>query len=73
MEIQVGMLRADMVKDAGDRPPHAGIETLHLIDVDRVAKIFVAGMLHGLMLGKTLAYGHECLRLIRGGIQVEKI
>ena len=47
MEIQVGMLRADMVKDAGDRPPHAGIETFHRIDVDRVANIFVAGMLHG--------------------------
>jgi hypothetical protein len=27
MEIQVGMLRADMVKDARDRPPDAGIET----------------------------------------------
>lgn len=55
MEIQVSMLRSDMVKDAGDRPPDAGIETLPRIDVDRVANIFVAGMLHGLMLGKTLA------------------
>jgi len=26
MEIQVGMLRADMVKDAGNGPPDAGIE-----------------------------------------------
>ena len=70
MEIQVGMLRADMVKNARDRPPDAGIETLHRIDVDSVANIFVAGMLHGLMFGKALADGHECLRLITHQMRV---
>lgn len=70
MEIQVGMLWADMVKDSGDRPPDPGIETLHGIDVNSVANIFVAGMLHGLMLGKTLAYGHECLRLVTHQMRV---
>lgn len=27
-------------------------------------------MLHGLMIGKTLAYGHECLRLITRQMRV---
>ncbi len=64
MEVQVGMLRADMVKNTRDGPPDAGIEAFHRIDVDSVADIFVAGMLHGLMLGKTLTNGHERFRLI---------
>lgn len=39
MEIQVGMLRADMMKDAGDGTADAGVEALHRIDVDGVANI----------------------------------
>lgn len=64
------MLRADMVEDSRDRSPNAGIETLHRIDVDGVANIFVAGMLHGFMLGKALTNGDEGLRLITHQMRV---
>ncbi|EHK54653.1 hypothetical protein MAXJ12_23877 [Mesorhizobium alhagi CCNWXJ12-2] len=65
MEIQVGMLRADMVEETPrDRAPDAGIETLDRIEVDGVANIFVAGMPHGFMLGKALTSDDEGLRFI---------
>ena len=39
VEIQVGMLRADMMKDAGDGTADAGVEALHRIDVDGAPNI----------------------------------
>src|SRR5437879_1255709 len=64
VEIQVGMLRADMMKDAGDGTADAGVEALHRIDVDGVTNILTTGMLHGLVLGKALTNGHECFPLV---------
>lgn len=55
VEIQVGMLRVDMMKDAGDGTADAGVEALHRIDVDGVANILTTGMFHGLVLGKAPA------------------
>lgn len=51
------MLWADMMKDAGDGAADARVETFGRIHVDRVANIFAAGMLHGLVLGETLTNG----------------
>ncbi|KSV91469.1 hypothetical protein N181_31035 [Sinorhizobium fredii USDA 205] len=64
VEIQVGMLRADVMKDAGNCAADAGIEPFDRIDMDGVAKVFAAGMLHGVTLGIVFANGHERLRLI---------
>lgn len=49
VEIQVGMLRADMMKNPGDGTADAGVEALHRIDVDGVANILTTGMFHGLV------------------------
>lgn len=59
MEIQVGMLRADMMKDAGNCATDAGIETFDRIDMNGVPNVFAAGMLHGIMAGIALAKGYE--------------
>lgn len=64
MEIQVGMPRANVMKDAGNCAPDARIETLDRIDVNGVPNVFAAGVLHGLMRGEALANGHERLRLV---------
>ncbi|GLS10227.1 hypothetical protein GCM10007864_38580 [Sinorhizobium fredii] len=58
------MLRADMMKDAGNCAADAGIETFDRIDMDGVANVFAAGMLHGVMPGIVLAKGYERCRLI---------
>jgi len=45
VEIKVGVLRADMMKDAGNCAADAGIETFDRIDMDGVPNVFAAGML----------------------------
>ena len=59
MEIQVGVLRADMMKDAGNCATDAGIETFDRIDMNGIANVFAAGMLHSVMLGIVLTKGYE--------------
>lgn len=41
------MLRADMMKDAGNCATDTGIETFDRIDMNGVPNVFAAGMLHG--------------------------
>ncbi|KSV83634.1 hypothetical protein N184_34585 [Sinorhizobium sp. GL28] len=70
MEIQVGVLRADMMKDTGNRAADAGIETFDRIDMNGVTNVFAAGMLHSVMPGIVLAKGYERCRLIAHQIGV---
>lgn len=64
VEIKIRMLRADVVKDLGNRAANTRIEPFYRIEVDSVANIFAAGVLYGLMPGETLTNGHERLRLV---------
>src|SRR6516165_2662312 len=54
VEIEVGMLGADMMKDTGHRALHPQIEALDRIGVNRATNIFAPRMLNGLVLGETL-------------------
>ncbi len=67
------MLRADMMKDARNCAADAGIETFDRIDMNGVANVLAAGMLHGVMPGIVLAKGYERGRLIahQAGIGVD--
>src|SRR6516162_9243060 len=56
VEIEVGMLGADMMKDTGHRALHPQIEALDRVGVNRATNIFAPRMLNGLVLGETLAH-----------------
>src|SRR5690606_28027726 len=64
VEIEIGMLRTDMMKHAGDGAADPGIEAFHRIDVNRIANILATGMVHRLMICKAFTDRHECLRFI---------
>src|SRR5271163_2701637 len=55
VEIEVGMLGADVMKDAGHRALHPEIEALDRVGMNRAANIFAAPMLNGLVCGEVLA------------------
>lgn len=57
------MLRADMMKDAGNCATDTGIETSDRIDMNGVSNVVAAGMLHGVMTGIVPAKGYERCRL----------
>src|SRR5215471_13879731 len=64
VEIEVGMLGTDVMKDAGHRTLHPQIEALDRVGVNRATNIFAAPMLNGLVRGKTLTDRNECLPLV---------
>ncbi len=64
VKIEVGMLGADVMKDAGHRALHPQIEPLDRVGVNRATNIFAAPMLNGLMRCKTLTDRNECLPLV---------
>src|ERR1700761_9342877 len=59
VEIEVGMLGADVMKDASHRALHPQIEALDRVGVNRATNIFAAPMLNGLVRGKTLTDRNE--------------
>ena len=64
VEIEVGMLGADVMKDASHRALHPQIEALDRVGVNRAANIFAARMLNGLMRSETLADSDKRFPLI---------
>src|SRR5215471_13271935 len=61
VEIEVGMLGTDVMKDASHRALHPQIEALDRVGVNRATNLFAAPMLNGLVRGKTLTDRNECL------------
>src|SRR5271166_2130867 len=64
MEIEVGMLWADVMKDPGHRALHPQIEAFGGIGVNRAADIFAARMLNGLVRGEVLTDSDKRLPLV---------
>src|SRR6516165_10742737 len=64
VEIEVGMLGTDVMKDTGHRALHPEIKALDRVGVNRATNIFAASMLHRLVRGKTLTNCDECLPLV---------
>src|SRR5271170_626426 len=64
VEIEVGMLGADVVKDTGHRALHSEIEALDRIGVNRATNIFAPCMLNGLVCGEVLADSDKRLPLV---------
>src|SRR5271155_1690088 len=64
VEIEVGMLGADVMKDAGHRALHPQIEALDRVGVNPTANIFAAPMLNGLVRGEVMADSEKRLPLV---------
>src|SRR5262245_54809954 len=64
VEIEVGMLGTDVMKDTGHRALHPQIEALDRIGVNRAANIFAPPMLNGLVCGETLTNRDKRLPLV---------
>jgi hypothetical protein len=64
VEIEVGMLGADVVKDASRCPLHPEIEPLDRVGVNRIANILAARMLNGLVRGEVLTDSDKRLPLV---------
>ena len=64
VEIEVGMLGADVMKDPGHRALHPQIEALDRVGVNRATHIFAPRMLNGLVRGEILTDSNKRLPLV---------
>jgi hypothetical protein len=64
VEIEIGMLRADMVKHASDRASDTRIEALCRIGVNVTPHVFLARVLNGAVSGEILAGGDKRFPLV---------
>ena len=59
VEIEIGMLRADVVENTSHRPANSGIEPFGGVGVNRAAGVLAFGMLDRVVAGEILSDGDE--------------
>lgn len=70
VEIEIRVLRTDMMTHAGHCAADPGIEALHRIDVNRITNVLATGMVYGLMIRKAFTDPSSLINRASGSICV---